>query len=86
MSDGTHLLNFAGDKKEWPVYMTIRNLSSKIHQMPSTHTVIMVALLPIAIMNRNIPQKRLDEQLQTHREVLNHVLQRVLRRVLQPLT
>jgi len=82
MSDGTHLSNFAGDKKEWPVYMTIGNLSSKIRQMPSTHSVLMVALLPIPIKNRNIPQKRLDEQRQTNREVLNEVL----RRVLHPLT
>jgi hypothetical protein len=34
MSDITHLSNFAGDKKEWSVYMTIGNLSSKIRQMP----------------------------------------------------
>jgi len=62
--------------------MTIGNLSSKIRQMPSTHTVVMVALLPIPIKNCNIPQKRLDEKRQTHRELLN----KVLRRVHQPLT
>jgi len=78
MADGTHLSNFAGDKKEWPVYMTIGNLSSKIRQTPSTHSVVMVALLPITINNCNIPQKRLDEQRQTHREVLNEVLLRLL--------
>jgi len=42
----------------------------------------MVALLPIPIKNCNIPQKWLDEQRQTNREVLNAVL----RRLLQPLT
>jgi len=42
----------------------------------------MVALLPIQIKNRKIPQKQLDEQRQTNWEVLNEVL----RRVLQPLT
>jgi hypothetical protein len=62
MSDGTHLSNFAGIKKEWPVYMTIGNLLSKMPQTPSTHSVVMVALLPIPIKNRNIPQKWLDEQ------------------------
>jgi len=62
--------------------MTIGNLSSKIRQMPSTHSVVMVALLPIPIKNRNIPQKRLNEQRQTNREVLNEVL----RRPLQPIT
>jgi hypothetical protein len=29
MSDATHLTNFAGDKKAWPVYMTIGNLSPR---------------------------------------------------------
>jgi hypothetical protein len=55
MSHGTHLSNVAGDKKEWPVYMTIGNLSSKIRRMPSTLSIVMVALLPIRIKNRNIP-------------------------------
>jgi len=77
-----HLSNFAGDMKEWPVYMTIGNLSLKLRQMPSTHSVIMVALLPIPIKNHNFTPKRLNEQWHTNREVLNEVL----RRVLQPLT
>jgi hypothetical protein len=76
MSDRTHLSNFAGDKKEWPVYMTIGNLSSKIRQIPSAHKVIMVTLLPIPIKNLNIPQQR-----QTNREVLHEVLRRVLQRL-----
>jgi len=62
MSDGTHLSNFAADQKQWPVYMTIGNLSSKISQMPSIQSLVMVALLPIPIKNCNISQKRLDEQ------------------------
>jgi hypothetical protein len=82
MSDGTHVSNFTGDKKQLPVYMTIGNLSSKLRQMPSTHSIVMVALLPIPIKNRNIPQKWLDVQRHTNREVLNDVP----RRVLHPLT
>jgi hypothetical protein len=78
MSDGTYLSNFAGYKKEWPVFMTIGNLSSKIRQMPSKHSVVMVALLPIPIKNRKIPLERLDEQRPTPREVLHEVLWRVL--------
>jgi len=82
MSNGTHLSNFAGDKKEWPVYMTTGKLSSKIRQMPSTHSVVTVALIPITIKNHHIPLKGLDEQQQTNREVLT----KVLRRLLKPLT
>jgi hypothetical protein len=78
MSDGTHLLNFVSNKQEWPVYMTIGNLSAKIRQMPSTHSVVKVALLPIPIQNRNSPHKRLNMQRETNREVLNKVLQQVL--------
>jgi hypothetical protein len=73
-SDGTHLSNFAGDNNEWPVYMTIGILSSKLHQMPSTHGILLVTLLAIPIKNRKIPQKRLDEQRHTNREVLKEVL------------
>jgi len=82
MSDGTHLLNFSGDKKEWPVYMTICNLSTKLRQMPSMHSVVMIALVPILIKNCKIAQQRLDKEGQTNREVLNEVL----RQVLHPLT
>ena len=82
MSDGTHFSNFAGNKKEWPAYMTFGNLSSKIRQIPSTHSVVMVAILPIPIKNGNIPQNWLDKQRQTTRKVLNKVVQRLL----QPLT
>jgi hypothetical protein len=82
MFDRTHLSNFASNKTEWPVYMAIGDLSSKIRQMPSTHSGMMVALLPIPINNHNIPQTRHHEQRQTQREVLH----KVLRRLLQPLT
>jgi len=50
--------------------------------MPSTHSVVMAALLPIAIKKHNIPQQLLEELLQTTQDVLNDVL----RRVHQPLT
>jgi hypothetical protein len=42
----------------------------------------MVALLPILIKNRNVPQKQLDGQRHTNQEALNEVPWRVL----QPLT
>jgi hypothetical protein len=70
MSNGKHISNFAGNKKQWPVYMTFGNLSSKLCQMPSTHSVLMVALLAIPINNRSIPHKRLDDQWHTNRTVL----------------
>jgi len=61
MADVTHLSNFAAENMEWPECMTIGNISSKFRPMPSTHSVVMVALLPIPIKNSNIAQNRLDE-------------------------
>jgi len=66
MSNGTHLLNFAGHKVLCPVYVTIGNLSAKIRQMPGTQAVVMVTLLPIPIKNCSIPSKLLIEQRQTN--------------------
>jgi len=62
--------------------MSSNNLPLKIRQMPSTHRVMMIALLLIEIQNGNIHQQQLDVQQQTHRQVLNQVL----RLVLQPLS
>jgi len=56
MSDGTNLSNFACHNSEWPVYMTIGNQVSKIRQMPSMHSVAMVAVVPILIKTCNILQ------------------------------
>ena len=77
-SDGTDISNFTCDMKERTVNMSIGNLSSKIRQMLSTHTVVIVALQQIPIMNPNICPKRLYEQRQTNEEVLNEVLQWLL--------
>jgi hypothetical protein len=60
MSEGMHLLNVAGNKAEWPEHTPIGNLSSKIGQIPSMYSVLMVAILLILIKNRNISQKRQD--------------------------
>jgi hypothetical protein len=82
ISDGTHLFNFASNMQQWPVYRTISNVSSKIRQMPSTHCIISVTLLPIQTNNDNIPQQQLHEQRATN----GHVLNEVFGQVLQPLT
>ena len=39
---------FQGDKKAWPVYLTIGNISKKLRRQPSTHATILVGYLPMA--------------------------------------
>ena len=47
MSDATHLTNFAGDQKAWPIYMTIGNIVSSARMANALLSVALLALLPI---------------------------------------
>jgi len=47
MSDQTHLTNFSGDKKAWPVDITLGNLLSGWRYSPTSMVVLLLALLPI---------------------------------------
>jgi len=47
MSYQKNLTNFSGDKKAWPVYITIGNLPSARRNSPGSMAVLLLALLPI---------------------------------------
>ena len=46
-SDQTHLTNFSGDKKGWPVYLTLGNIVSTVWNKPPTKAMILLAHLPV---------------------------------------
>ena len=45
MSDQTNLANLFGDKKAWPVYITIRNLPSTIRNRHGSIAILLLGLL-----------------------------------------
>jgi len=49
-----HLTNFSGEKKLWPLYMSIGNIKSTVPNKPMMNLWIQIALLPI-------PTKCLDK-------------------------
>ena len=77
MSDETHLSDFSGDKKAWPIYLTIGNILSKYRNKPSNHCVITLALLPIPPKRKNLTSEQ--------QESIDRILQRILKSILQPL-
>jgi len=78
ISDATRLTKFSRDKKAWPVYMTIGNLSALARMATAMHSVLLVALLLIAIKMRDIPLSRYKEQKEHNLMVLQHVLHHIL--------
>ncbi|KAF5377941.1 hypothetical protein D9615_006759 [Tricholomella constricta] len=57
-SDKTQLSQFQGDKKAWPVYLTIGNLSKDIRRQPSAHATVLVGYLPLAKLDCYSEAKR----------------------------
>jgi hypothetical protein len=56
-SDATHLTQFSGGKKAWPIYLTIGNILSSVRNKPSSCAIMLLALLPIsasAMANRDV--------------------------------
>jgi len=47
MSDQRHLTMFSGDKKAWPVYITLGNIPSGRRNSPTSMAVLLLALLSI---------------------------------------
>ena len=47
-SDKTALSVFSGDKKAWPVYLTIGNISKDVRRRVSAHTTILISYLPVS--------------------------------------
>jgi hypothetical protein len=78
MSDATHLTNFSGDKKSWPIYMTIGNIKRSTRTKPSTYSTVLLALLPVPFKLKALGHKARAAQVSRNREVLQEVLQQVL--------
>ena len=80
MSDQTHLSNFSGEKKAWPVYMTLGNLLSIRRNNSGAMAVLLVALLPIPLkLSTSAPGNRWQRQINAD------TLQGVFKLVFEPL-
>ena len=81
-SDQTHLTNFSGDKKAWPVYLTLGNIVSTVRNKPSAMAMILVALLPVP---PKFSKQQKAAQMDTQRDINRQILHLVLEQVFQPL-
>ena len=47
-SDSSKLTNFGGDKKAWPVYLSIGNISKSVRRQPSQRATILIGYIPVS--------------------------------------
>lgn len=83
-SDQTHLTNFSGDKKAWPVYLTIGNIVSTVRNKPSAMAMILVALLPVPPKLKGQKAAQVDAQRDVNRRILHSVLEQVFQPMRSP--
>lgn len=81
-SDQTFLTNFSGDKKLWPIFMSIGNIRSHIRNKPTAQAWILIGLLPIG-PKRNKGIKGFNTQEQEYDSLT--VQHKILERILKPL-
>ncbi|KAI5777561.1 hypothetical protein EDC01DRAFT_778765 [Geopyxis carbonaria] len=77
-SDETHLTNFSGGKKAWPVYMTIGNLDATVRSRWYWRAQVLVALLPIKPKKSGIRGDGDNEMSQQAKQALYTVLRGLL--------
>jgi len=78
LSDQTQLTNFLGDKKAWPVYMTIGNILSRTRNSPAKMPILLLALLPVPPKFTGESARANKAQQQTNADTLRAVCDPVL--------
>ena len=85
MSDATHLTNFVGDHKAYPVYMTIGNITATARMKVSLPSVVLLALLPISMKATGTETAKAEkEKKEKHRLVIQEILQHILKALIRP--
>jgi hypothetical protein len=78
-SDETHLTNFSGDKKAWPIYLTLGNFKSAFRNKPSSFATVLLAVLPVPPKTGVISAADEKQFKETKARILHEVLGIILR-------
>ena len=79
-SDVPFLTNFSGDKKAWPIYLTIGNILSSTRNKKSKHATVLLALLPVPLKMLGIAARDAQER-QVNNEIHCELMEAILARM-----
>jgi hypothetical protein len=78
LSDQTPLTNLSGDKKAWPIYLTISNIKSTVRNKTSAMAMILLAMLPLPTKVGKVTVKAAEAQRTRSRIILDHAVEKAL--------
>ncbi|KAJ7060890.1 hypothetical protein C8F01DRAFT_988007 [Mycena amicta] len=76
-TDETQLSNFSGDKKAWPVYLSIGNLSMDVRRKPSLRGTVLIGYMPVSKFHCFSKAKRAGARYQLFHKCMGTLLERL---------
>ncbi|KAJ4484469.1 hypothetical protein C8R41DRAFT_769753 [Lentinula lateritia] len=83
-SDETRLSTFCGDKKAWPVYLTVGNIAKAERRKPSSSAWVLLGYIPISKLECYSEEKRSDVGCQLFHDCVRTILEPLISKGLAP--
>ncbi|KAL0568476.1 hypothetical protein V5O48_013508 [Marasmius crinis-equi] len=78
-SDETCLTTFSGDKKAWPVYLSIGNINKSVRRKPSTHAMVLIGYLPVTKLEIFTKDERSNHSHQIFHDAMRILLEPLIK-------
>ncbi|KAJ3864827.1 hypothetical protein EV359DRAFT_72791 [Lentinula novae-zelandiae] len=83
-SDETQLLTFSGDKKAWPVHLSIGNIEKAVRRKPSSRVWVLLGYIPVSGLDCYSEDQRSDAGCQLFHDCLKKMLLPLIDKGLAP--
>ncbi|KAJ4470609.1 hypothetical protein C8J55DRAFT_435997 [Lentinula edodes] len=83
-SDETQLSTFSGDKKAWPVYLSIGNIEKAVRRKPSSRAWVLLGYIPVSGLDCYSEDRRSDAGCQLFHDCIKKMIQPLIDKGLAP--
>ncbi|KAJ3926270.1 MAG: hypothetical protein NXY57DRAFT_1051450 [Lentinula lateritia] len=82
-SNETQLSTFSGDKKAWPLYLTVGNIEKRVRQKPTSRAWILLGYIPVSSLECFSKERRSVEGCQLFHDCVKKMLQPLIEKGIQ---